>query len=288
MLLDLLKIIITKIDPNQISTKEIHFYGFLAYFFLLFIYFIFLFKIRNNFVAAGQWNQGLFAKSFFLSIIGLIFLIFNFFITKLYLYLTNGEYSIFYQEKGIFAQLGFTIFFMAFPYCGLIIINISDKAKKITKLLLSVISIIIISSLVISLLSLFKIFSFEQKITMGLLSFFLCLSLFTSISLLINELKTSFSKINKVRIQILIIGLVFILLDVLFIMFGFFIQYYSIDFFSIWNNVIQPIQRFFFYSFSILCLYYGFFFPLWLQEKTGVLPPSFSKLIEKRNYAIGI
>ena len=104
---DFFNALITKMSTNQISPSNIHFYGALMYLILLFIYCYFLFKIKIKFEEANQWDQGYFAKSFFLSIFGIILLIFNFFITKMMLFLTNGTFSIFYQEKGLFAQLGF-------------------------------------------------------------------------------------------------------------------------------------------------------------------------------------
>jgi hypothetical protein len=274
--------IIHETENNQISSSQVHLYGLLLYIILLLIYSYFLIRIRENFISAGHWNQGYFAKSFFLSIVGIYMLIFNFFLTKLVLYLTNGQFSIFYQEKGIFAEFGFTCFFIFFPYCGLTIISISPTAKKVTKILLVLISAIIVFSFILSILALFDLITFQLKIFMGLLSFLLCTTLLFSIFFLTREIQTSFSKINKVRIKILITGLLFILFDVISIMLGFFIQIYFADVFHIWNNVLQPIERFIFYSISISCLYLSFFFPLWLQEKTGVLPPSFAKIIEKR------
>ena len=274
--------IIHKTSASQISSSQIHLYGLLLYVFLLIIYGYFLIRIRQNFIHAGHWNQGYFAKSFFMSILGIFLLIFNFFITKLALYLTNGQYSIFYQEKGIFAEFGFSFFFIFFPFCGLTIISISSTAKKITQKLLIIVSSIIIFSFIISFLSLLDVINFHLKIFMALLAFLLCASLLLSIFFLSREIQTSFSKINKVRIEILIVGLVFILLDVASIMIGFIIQADYPFLFNFWNNILQPAERFTFYTISITCLYLSFFFPLWLQERTGVLPPSFSKLIKKR------
>lgn len=268
---------------DQISTSQIHLYGLFLYLILLLIYTYFLIRIRQNFIEAGHWDKGYFAKSFFLSVIGIYLLIFNFFITKLALFVTNGHYTIFYQEKGVFAEIGFSFFFIFFPYCGLTIISISPTAKKITKILLIIISTIVIFSSIISLFTLLEIITFQLKLFMALLALLLCLSLLLSIFFLSKEIRTSFSKINKVRLEILIIGLLFILLDVISIMIGFFIQ---ADFpvpFNFWNNVLQPVERFIFYTTAITCLYLSFFFPLWLQEVTGVLPPSFSKLLAKRH-----
>lgn len=274
--------IIHKTDPNQISSSQVHLYGLLLYLILLIMYGFFLFRIRQNFISAGHWNKGFFAKSFFLSILGISLIIFNFFITKLALFVTNGQYSIFYQDKGIFAEIGFSLFFIFFPYCGLTIINISPSAKKTTKALLVVISLIIGFSFILSFLSLVDIISFHLKTFMALLAFLLCASLLTSIFFLSREVKSSFSKINKVRIEILVIGLIFIFLDIISIMIGFVIQIDYPILFNFWNNLLQPIERFAFYTFAIVCLYLSFFFPLWLQERTGVLPASFVKLLEKR------
>ena len=148
--------------------------------------------------------------------------------------------------------------------------------------MLVLISLIIIISFIISFLSLIDIISFHLKTFMALLAFLLCTSLLTSIFFLSREIKSSFSKINKVRIKILIIGLLFIFFDVISIMIGFVIQIDYPTFFNFWNNILQPVERFLFYSIAIVCLYLSFFFPLWLQERTGVLPGSFVKLLEKR------
>lgn len=275
--------IIHATETNQISSSQTHLIGLLLYIILLFIYSYFLMHIRQNFINAGHWDKGFFAKSFFLSIFGIYLIIFNFFITKLVLFLTNGHYSIFYQEKGIFAELGFSFFFIFFPYCGLTIINISPRAKKVIKILLVVITVIIFFSFLLSLLALIDLITFQLKLFMGLLAFLLCSSLLITIYFLSREIQSSFSKINRVRIEILIIGLIFILLDVISIMIGFFIQLQYPTLFGFWNDILQPFERFIFYSIAILCLYLSFFFPMWLQEKTGVLPPSFTKLIEKRH-----
>ncbi len=274
--------IIHKTDVNQIASSQVHLYGLLLYILLLFIYTYFLFRIRQNFIIAGHWNKGFFAKSFFLSVLGIYLLIFNFFITKIALFLTNGQYSIFYQEKGIFAELGFTLFFIFFPYCGLTIINISPSSKRLVKILLLVISTIIVFSFFLSFLSLIDLILFKLKIFMAALAFLLCLSLLSSIFFLSREIQTSFSKINKVRMEILIIGLAFIFLDVISIMIGFIIQVDNPALFNFWNNSLQPLERFIFYTIAVSCLYLSFFFPLWLQEMTGVLPASFVKMLEKR------
>ena len=275
--------IIHETAPDQISSSQVHLYGLLLYFLLLIIYLYFLIRIRQNFISAGHWNKGFFAKSFFLSIVGIYLIIFNFFITKFALFMTNGQLSIFYQEKGIFAEVGFSLFFIFFPYCGLTIISISPTAKKITKIFLVSISVIIGFSFIVSFFALVDLITFKLKLFMGLLALLLCTSLMLSIYFLTREIRTSFSKINKVRIEILVIGLSFILLDIFSIMIGFFIQYEFPNLFYIWNNVLQPMERFLFYTVAIISFYLSFFFPMWLQEKTGVLPPSFSKLLEKRH-----
>ena len=279
---DFFAAILTKLDNSHIISRDIHFYGTILYLILLFIYAVYLFKIKNKFVEANQWDQGIFARSFFLSVLGIIFLIFNFFITKLVLFLSNGQYSVFYQEKGLFAQLGFSMFFISFPFCGLTIINISDFSKKVANGLLIIVSIIVFFSFSLSILSIFGFIEFKLKLAMALLAFLLSISLLTSIYMLYKETKYSFSKINKIRIRILILGLFFIFFDIVFIMIGFYIQVSMPQYFNLWNNIIQPIQRFIFYSISITAMYLSFFFPMWLQQLTGVLPPSFTKLMEKK------
>ncbi len=274
--------IIHETASNQISPAKIHLYGLFLYLILLIVYSYFIIRIRQNFIEAGHWDKGYFAKSFFMSVLGIYLLIFNFFITKLALFLTNGHYSIFYQEKGIFAEIGFSLFFIFFPFCGLTIISISPRAKKIIKILLISISSIVIFSFIVSFFALLDFITFHLKLFMALLALFLCMSLLSSIFFLFKEIRTSFSKINKVRLEILIIGLIFILLDIFSIMIGFIIQADYPALFNFWNNILQPVERFIFYTISITCLYLSFFFPLWLQEKTGVLPPSFSKLLAKR------
>lgn len=275
--------IIHQTASNQISPSNIHLYGLLLYVILLIIYSFFIIHIRQNFIEAGHWDKGYFAKSFFMSVLGIYLLIFNFFITKLALFLTDGHYSIFYQEKGIFAEIGFSLFFIFFPYCGLTIISISPTAKKIIKILLVGISAIVIFSFIVSFFALLDLITFHLKLFMALLALLLCISLLSSIYFLAKEIRTSFSKINKVRLEILIIGLLFILFDIFSIMIGFIIQADYPTLFNFWNNILQPVERFIFYTISITCLYLSFFFPLWLQEKTGVLPPSFAKLLAKRN-----
>ena len=145
------------------------------------------------------------------------------------------------------------------------------------------ISLIIAVSFILSFLSLIDVILFHLKTFMTLLAFLLCVSLLTSIFFLSREVRSSFSKINKVRIEILVIGLLFIFLDVISIMIGFVIQINYPIYFNFWNNLLQPVERFTFYTIAFVCLYLSFFFPLWLQERTGVLPASFVRLLEKRH-----
>ena len=52
--------------------------------------------------------------------------------------------------------------------------------------------------------------------------------------------------------------------------------------FVLWLHYIQPVLRFFTYVITLSAFYLSFFFPLWLQKRTGALPPSFKQMMEKR------
>jgi hypothetical protein len=268
-----------QMDAEKIVSSEVHALGSVLYFLLGIICIYFLIKIRQGFINAGQWNT-FFGRAYFGSIFGLLILIINFFITKIFLYNTNGHYSLFYQQDGFIANIGFAIFFILLPYCGLVIINIDERIKRIGLILLGVISVITLVALILNISAMIGIIDINRRYTIVILGILLIFILIIMIFTLYYESNRSFSKMNSVRLKILTLGLVFILSDIFGTILNFVFSQPKL--YILWFDILLPIIRITIYTSAFSCFYLSFFFPLWLQKITGTLPPSFKQLMLKR------
>lgn len=281
---ELLDPLIDPIEANKIISGDIHFFVATLYFALFLVSLFFAYKIRQGFINSGQWSEGYLGKSFFGSVIGLSVIILNFFFSQLWLYLTDGTEILMFNEKGMVAGIGFLIFLGLFPYASLIIVHMSDSAKKVAKILLWGTEGILSLALFISILSIFDIFplDFDFIIILELIGGVMVMLLFVTGILLFRESQNSFSKINKIRLQILVLGIVFFIIELSSIVITFLTRTGDPQIFILWNHFIQPILRFGIYTLTFSSFYLSFFFPLWLQKRTGALPPSFEQLMKKR------
>lgn len=281
---DILDPLIDQIDSNQIISANNHIFAVLVYSLLFLISIYFAYRFRKGFIDAGQWDQGYLGKSVFGSIIGLSILISNFFITHIWLYLSNGTEFLMFNEKGMVAAAGFLLFQFLFPYASLIIVHLSDPVKRAARIFLWTATGVASIGFLIALLSVLNILSFEGQIILPLLLIGIIMGVLLTftIILLFRESNNSFSKINKVRLRILVLGVVFFVIDLGSILITFATRTGDPELFVLWLYFIQPAQRFITLTIIFSLFYLSFFFPLWLQERTGALPPSFEQLMKKR------
>lgn len=284
ILASILDPLIDQIDPEQIIAGTNHLFAAIIYLSLFLISIFFAYKIRKGFISAGQWDQGFLGKGFFGSVVGLSILIFNFVITHTWLYLSDGSELLMFNENGVIAGFGFFLFQGLFAYASLIIIHLSDSVKRAAKILLWTTTggaLIGYLFVILSLLDLLP-FAFDAAtfilVVGGLMSGLLSL---TTI-LLIRESRNSFSKINKIRLQVLVFGIIFFIIDLGSILITFATRSGDPQSFVLWLYFIQPVQRFITFTITFSAFYLSFFFPLWLQKRTGALPPSFEQLMKKR------
>ena len=284
ILASILDPLIDQVESELIVSSDIHLVIATLYFTLFLISIFFAYKIRKGFINSGQWNQGPLGKSFFGSVIGLSIIILNFFLSFLWLYLTDGTEILMFNEKGMVAGIGFLLFLGLFPYASLIIVHMSDSAKKIATILLWGTEIILSLALFISILSIFSIFplNFDFVVILVLIGMAMIILLIITTILLIRESRTSFSKINKIRLQILVLGILFFIIDLSSIVITFLTRTSDPQLFVLWLHYVQPVLRFGTYTVTLSAFYLSFFFPLWLQKRTGALPPSFEQMMKKR------
>lgn len=277
--------LIDQIQPDQIITGNIHLIVTTLYFILFLISLFFIYKIREGFISAGQWDQGYLGKGFFGSFIGLSVIILNFVISHFWLYLTDGTEILMFNEKGMVAGIGFLIFMGLFPYASLVIVHVSDSVKKTAKILLWTAEGILSFGLVLVILSILSVLPLDINfviIILGLIGITMGILVFLTTIILIRESRNSFSKINKIRLRILVFGIIFFVIDLSSTMITFLTRSGDPQLYVLWLYFIQPIQRFITFTVTFSLFYLSFFFPLWLQKRTGALPPSFEELMKKR------
>ena len=238
----------------------------------------------KGFISVGQLDQGFLCKCFFGSVVGLSILIFNFVITHTWLYLTDGTELLMFNEKGMIAGFGFLLFQALFAYASLIIIHLSDSVKRAAKILLWTASGGALVGYLFSLLSILELLPFAFDAATFILVVGALMSGLLSLTtiLLIRESRNSFSKINKIRLRILVFGIIFFIIDLGSILITFATRSGDPQLFVLWLYFVQPVQRFITFTITFSAFYLSFFFPLWLQKRTGALPPSFEQLMKKR------
>jgi len=276
--------LIDQIDPEQIIAGPNHLFATTIYLALFLVSIFFAYKIRKGFINAGQWDQGYLGKGFFGSIVGLSILILNFVITHSWLYLSNGTELLMFNEKGMVAGFGFLLFQTLFPYVSLIIIHLSDSVKKTAKILLWTATGGASIGYLLSLLSILNILPFriDAAIIIVVIGAIMSALLTITTILLIRESRNSFSKMNRIRLQVLVIGIIFFIIDLGSILITFTTRAGDPQLFVLWLYFIQPVQRFITLTITFSLFYLSFFFPIWLQKRIGALPPSFEQLMKKR------
>lgn len=283
MSIPFLEVFFRSIEPDHVISTEVHFAGLILYSVLLAIYLVFLYQVRKSFIRSGSWDEGWLGKMFFLSVVGLTLLVLSFVLPKLVFYYSGGTLTFMYQEKGIFAAVGMTLFFIFFPACGLLIVNLSEQRKQLGFTILRSVAVVGVVAVLTTLLGIYQIININLNLSIIVLGVLLFVLLLSTVFILLVESKNSFSKVNQLRLRILTFGLVLFLFDLFSILVNFVTQQVDFNLFLFWYNIIQPVQRLITFTLTISCLYLSFFCPLWLQKRFGVLPPSFSKLVEKRN-----
>ena len=273
-----------QMNPDTLIPNQIHLVTASLYIVLTFVYLIFLYRIRRNFISMGEWNQNLLGKTFFMINVGLMLQVISQIVLRGSLYITDGQYAIFSFTKSFLYPIGATMVFVLFPYCSLMIVNISKGVRKIGIQLIKFLTLIAVAGIFLTLGSSFNYIPEQEgaEIATILLSA-VVVALGVIVLLLYRDSRNIPSKINKYRLYILILGLICYLFDFLsqtILIIG---ELTNNAFITIyWTFTTQAIVGVFIYLAVIYCLYLSFFFPLWLQKRLNVLPPSFTQLMEKR------
>ena len=142
-----------QMSPDTIIPNQIHLITAIIYILLTLIYIGFLYKIRKNFISMNEWNQSFLGKAFFIINIGLLLQVASQIMLRGSLYLTNGTFALFSFQKSVLYPIGATILFVLFPYCSLLIVNISKGVRKRGVQLIKFLAIIGIIGIILTLAS---------------------------------------------------------------------------------------------------------------------------------------
>ena len=232
-------------------------------------------------------------KSFFgVSILalnlGIVFVALNILLTDIFFFMTNGYSTILFQEKGVVAAIGYTIYSSSLPYVVTNSVTMNEKVKNILNYVF--ISILLIfSGITFSvILSLAGIINFPLTIVIVIALFIIIVNIL-SILVLIIESTHTYSNINKTRFYFIILAIGMFTIDFIFNFIDFLFNYpqYVIIFNPIANlfNInpselklifeytVLPFTRIFTFALSLACFYLGLFLPIKLQVRLGLVSP---------------
>ena len=226
--------------------------------------------------------------------LGITLVIFNLLISEIVFFFSKGASTIFYEQKGMFATIGYTLYSVSLPYAINEIVQTSKSVKKILNRAFFVFIILATGITILVILSLAQIINFPLTIILSLGVFLLLVNI-VSIIILIREYFVTYNKPDTVRIIFLTLGILVFTLDIFFNFLDFalsFPQYLPLlngignNVSTIINNIyfiILPLERIITYACGMGFFYVCYFFPIWLQDRLHLLPPSFSELLRKRD-----
>ncbi|MHA1211082.1 MAG: hypothetical protein ACTSSH_01350 [Candidatus Heimdallarchaeota archaeon] len=180
--------------------------------------------------------------------------------------------------------IGYTMTITALNIFMLNIINFRTRVRKIIKIFAY------IEAILLGLVALLYLFaSFSDIVPTDLLDYMLIIlglivvaaTVFTIITILV-EAKSSANKMIKLRLRMSALGIFGILIDGLLNMVYFMLGSFDIEVTNFYHYGMPSIG-FVVYLIAIMAFFYSLFPPLWLQQATGVLPPSFRDLMEKQD-----
>ncbi|MHA1211369.1 MAG: hypothetical protein ACTSSH_02805 [Candidatus Heimdallarchaeota archaeon] len=178
--------------------------------------------------------------------------------------------------------IGYAIAITALNLFMLRIINFRTNVKKIIKILAYIETILLV--FVGGLYLVGSFWNIPSTILDSSILIFggtvLAASVFTIITLFV-EAKSSANQMVKLRLRMAAFGTIGILLDGLAnIMHIVFSSFSILD--QVYYRIAMPLLAVVFYFISMITYYYSLFPPLWLQQTSGVLPPSFTDLMKKQ------
>ena len=218
--------------------------------------------------------------------LGITLVIFNLLLSNITFFLSKGASTIFYEQKGVLATIGYTIYSLSLPYAVNEIVQTNKLVKKILNRVFFVLMIIFVVVTVIVILSIAKIIDFPATIISSIGIFLITVNI-VSIVVLLREYFITYNKRDKVRIIFLTLGITFFTFDIFFNAIDLVLSFPQYSNLSTIKNTIYflflPLERIITYVCGMSFFYACYFFPIWLQDRLNLLPPSFSDLLRKRN-----
>ena len=244
--------------------------------------------VLNSLRKAKQLSNG-----FGISVMGIylcfLFLVSGQLIRDFSAYSSNGYNAYFYGSNpftGAIAQTFFPIFLLNVV---LIIIHPSKRIIKYYYAIFFLYSLTMFLAVIIITLSLFGLAT-VPKVIFNIVAVSAILASLFVVLLLFLEARSKYSKRNRVRIAFLVIGIGAYLIALFFTIIGIlaYTNHLSISISNIniteFNDlVIIPITTLIGITAFYIFLYFGFFFPLSIQQRLHILHPSYAKLQEKQS-----
>jgi len=193
--------------------------------------------------------------------------------------------KIFHSNFSVFLSvIGYTTAITALNIFMLNIINFRSSVRRIIKIFAYIEGILL--GLVATA---FLVASFVDFIPTDILDYSLivlgliviAVSIFTIITLLI-EARSSANKMIKLRLRMATLGIFGILIDGILNMLYFMFGAFGLDMQKFYLYGMPSIALFVYFV-AVFGFFYSLFPPMWLQQATGVLPPSFKELMDKQN-----
>ena len=198
-------------------------------------------------------------------------------------YFTN--YGVRGNPSMLITIVGYTITLYAFNLFLLLTVNFRQRTNKVITLLASfevalmvVIDLIMVISVFYDLPSVVEDFS---VIILGVVV--IIVVIFTLINIAL-EIKNTANKMAKIKLSTALIGIIGFFLDGLANVVNLVLETTGFlpEFRVIFVDYIIPIMAVIFYAMVLFGFYYSLYPPEWLQIRTGVLPPTFSRMMKNQ------
>lgn len=238
-------------------------------------------KIRSQKGVSGSKVVKHYSYLFF----GLYFTYLNSFILRLSIFLTEGEFSVFGQEKGVLFVTGIVFYCMGTIGVALDIINFRKRTVKIIRIIFYLFMII---SFVVLIMQTTIIFGYEDIIEITVLitavaAIIGSCFLFVFVISFLFEMKNDPSKIEKLRLALLSGGFFLMILELIAIGLGSAAKRFdNSELFISTSTYTIPIVYFIAQPIMYLLLIWAIFPTNWLLIKTKVIQPSFKALLNKK------
>lgn len=238
-------------------------------------------KIRNESSTTGSRVQ----RNYIIMYLGIYLTFMNSVFLRISIFLTDGQYSVFAQEKGVLFFAGTTIFVYGLTQVAFSIIDFRKRTKTIITLIFYI--FLVIGVVVLFVQSLI-ILGQEQYVDLVLLLETISAALASTVMLifivaLFFEARSDPSKIEQLRLNLLSIATIFVI--IIFLVIGVSSPIKdagNAELFVTLTTYIIPTTYLFAQPLMFMIFFWSLLTPNWLLIKAGVIQPSFKEFLARK------